>query len=89
MGSGGLTETKQNKKGECDSSWFISMNLRRAFISALDTELKPSKKLLPRVLNLHLLRSGQLQRRCSTVFNFSPAIVRLGFVTDLSDKSNN
>ena len=45
------------------------MNLWRALISAIDTEFKLSKKILSIILNLP--RAGQLQSRCSIVFNFS------------------
>ena len=80
MGSGGITETKQNNKGERDytdealailNQLKLLMNLWRALMSVFDIEFKPSKKPLPRVFNLNLLRTGQLQRSCSTVSNFS------------------
>ena len=57
----------------------LLINLWKALISALDTEFKPSKKPLPRVLNLNLLRARQLQRRRCYIY---PAIVRLGSGTD-------
>ena len=46
-------------------------NLWRALMSALDKEFKHLKKPLQSVLNLNLLRAGQLQRSCSTVSNSS------------------
>ena len=45
------------------------MNLWRALMSALDTEFKLFKKILSRVLNLNLPRTGQLHRRSSLVSN--------------------
>ena len=44
----------------------LIMNLWRALKSALDTEFKTSKKPLPRVFNLILLKVGQLKIRCSS-----------------------
>ena len=38
----------------------LLMNLWKTLISAIDTEFKPSKKPLPRVANLNLLRTEQL-----------------------------
>ena len=48
MGSGGITQTKQNKK--------LLMNLWRALIWAFDTEIRSSMKPLPRVFNISLPR---------------------------------
>ena len=62
------------------------MNLE-SLKSALETELKPSKKPLPRVLNNNLLRAGQLQRRYSTVSN-SSSIAWLGSVSGPRQPSN-
>ena len=67
MGSEGITT--QQKRGESDytdealaflNDLKLLMNMWRAMISGLDIELKLSKKPLPRVLNLNILRGGQL-----------------------------
>ena len=94
-----LRRPNKTKREECDYSnealafvnhLKLSMNLCRAFISAVDTESKPSKKPSARVLNFNFLRAGQLQRKCSIVFNSSsyPAIVQLGSVPDPCQRLN-
>ena len=69
------------------------MNLCRALILALDTKFEFLRKHLLRVLNLNLLRAGQLQRRCSDrkscfLFATYPAIVRLVSVPDPRQRPN-
>ena len=66
----------KTKSGERDEALALLnhlqplLDLRRALMSALDTEFKSSKNPL-RVLILNLLRAGQFQSRCSAVSNSS------------------
>ena len=99
MGRGGTAQTKtKNKKGERDytdealallNHLKPLMNLWRALMSTLDTEFKPSKKPLTRLVNLNLLRTGQLQRTFSIVSNSSSSQHTLGYVPDPREPTTN